>query len=187
MSINVEKGERKDVTKGTGIKNLKIGLGWDISKNSTSIDLDSMAIGLDSNGKCASKDDFIYFGKLTHPSGAIVHAGDNLTGKGDGDDEVITILLEKVPASIEKIIFAVSIYKAGDRKQNFGMVSKAFIRLVNIDDNVEIVKYDLTEDYSTFTTVVLGEIYRNNGEWKFTAVGEGKKVEIGAMAQLYGL
>lgn len=187
MVLNLEKGERANLTKGTGAKNIKIGLGWDVSKSASSIDLDSMAFALNNTGKCASQDDFIFFKNLKHSSGGITHSGDNLTGKGEGDDEVITVDFGKVPASVEKIVFAVSIFKASERKQNFGMVDKAFIRVVNIEDNKEIVKYDLTEDYSTATSVIIGEIYRKDNDWKFTAIGEGKKEEILGMAKLYGL
>ncbi len=188
MSINLEKGARADITKGTGIKKIRIGLGWDANApGGAPFDLDAMVFALNKDGKCATKEDFVFFNNLKHPSGSIVHSGDNLTGAGDGDDEVISIDLDKVPASIEKIAIAIVIFKATERHENFGMVKNAFARVINADDNKEIMKYDLAEDYSTSTTVIVGEIYRKDGEWKFSAIGEGKKVEIVELSKMYGL
>jgi len=188
MGLNLEKGQKADITKGTGIKKIKVGLGWDAqASGGAPFDLDAMTFLLNKDGKCASPDDFIYFHHLKHPSGAVTHSGDNLTGAGDGDDEVITFELDKVPATIEKMTLIICIYEALKRNENFGMVKNAFARVVNADDNKEIMKYDLSEDYSTSTAVIVGEIYRKDGEWKFSAIGEGKKEEIGGMAKIYGL
>lgn len=189
MSLNLEKGQKADITKGIGIQKIKVGLGWDATAPSASVqfDLDASIFALNTAGKCAVKEDFVYFGNLNHPSGAIKHNGDNLTGAGEGDDEVIDIDLSKIPASIDKLAIVIAIYKAADRKENFGMVKNAFARVVNVADNKEVLKYDLSEDYSTSTSVIVGEIYRKDGEWKFNAIGEGKKEEIGGITKIYGL
>ena len=188
MSLVLEKGQKVEITKGTGVKRINVGLGWDTNDPSGNpFDLDAMAFLLNKDGKCQSPDDFIFFHHLKHPSGSVVHSGDNLTGAGEGDDEVITLELDKVPATVEKVVFVICIYKASERKQNFGMVKNAFARVVNADGNSEMMKYDLTEDYSTMTSVVVGEIYRKDGEWKFNAIGEGRKAEIGEMARSNGL
>lgn len=188
MSLNLIKGERVDITKGTGIKKINVGLGWDVNQEGgAAFDLDAMAFCLDKNGKCTSGEDFIYFNHLKHSSGSIVHTGDNLTGAGDGDDEVIVFELDKIPTSIEKIAIVICIYEAAKRRQNFGMVSNASARVVNAVDNKELLKYSLTEDFSVETSVIIGEIYRNESEWKFNAVGNGKKAEINDMVKLYGL
>jgi tellurium resistance protein TerD len=190
MSLNLEKGQKVNITAGTGIQKIYVGTGWDVGNN---FDLDAMTFSLNKDGKCTSPDDFVYFGTpkingvISNASGSIIHNGDNLTGAGDGDDEVMTIDLPKIPATTEKIVVAICIYKAIERKHNFGMVKNAFGRIVNFADNKEFLKYDLSEDYSTATSVIVGEIYRNNGEWKFAAIGEGKKLEIGDLAKLYGL
>lgn len=187
--IMLEKGQKTELTKGNeGLNKILVGLGWDVNKfNSCAFDLDSSVFLLDENGKCKSEKDFIYFGRLNHDSGSVKHTGDNLTGAGDGDDEQIKIDLSKIPESVTKIVFAVNIYQASARNQNFGMVNNSFIRLVDEAKNVELIRYDLGEDYSTETSVIVGEIYRHNGEWKFSAVGSGHVGGTQALCSTYGL
>jgi tellurium resistance protein TerD len=174
MGINVSKGQRIDITKtNPGLNDVMVGLGWDVNDNgSSAFDLDALAFLLDANGK-AKDEDVVYFNNLKHASGAVIHQGDNLTGEGDGDDEQIEIFLNKIPASIERIAICVAIYEADSRRQNFGMVQNAFVRLVDNSNLNEIIRYDLSEDYSIETAVFMGELYRHNGEWKFAAKGEG--------------
>ena len=142
---------------------------------------------LGSDGKCPTDKEFVFYGNLAHTSGAVNHMGDNLTGAGDGDDEQIQIELSKVPANIEKIAFTVTIYDAEVRRQNFGQVSNAFIRLVDESNGTELIRYDLGEDFSIETAVVVGELYRNNGEWKFNAIGSGFQGGLAALCGHYGI
>lgn len=175
--INLEKGNRVDLTKTIpGLKHVGIGLGWDVKKGNDA-DLDAFAVAL-RGGKFTSNSDLIYFGHLEGVSGSIKHSGDNLTGAGDGDDEVINIDLSKVPADVDQIMVAVNIYQAESRRQNFGQIDNAFIRVFDQDTNQEICRYDLSEDYSSATGMVMGKVYLHNGEWKFQAVGEGKNGSI---------
>ncbi len=187
--VSLVKGQKVDITKGNeGLKQIVVGLGWDVNKyDGDNFDLDSSAFLLDENGKVTSDKDFIFFNNLRHPSGAVVHMGDNLTGKGDGDDEQIIVDLTKIPENIEKIAFAVAIYDADNRMQNFGMVSNAYICMVNKDTNEKMIRYDLSEDYSTETSMVVGELYRHNGEWKFNAIGAGYAGGLQALCNGYGL
>ncbi|MBF0337879.1 MAG: TerD family protein, partial [Nitrospirae bacterium] len=150
-------------------------------------DLDASVYLLGANGKVRSDSDFIFFNNLKSPEGAVEHMGDNLTGAGEGDDEMVKVDLDKIPADLSKLVFGVTIYDADKRKQNFGMVRGAFIRIVNQDDNKEVVRYDLSEDYSTETAMLFGELYRNNDEWKFKAIGEGFSGGHAAMASSYGV
>ena len=152
-----------------------VGLGWDVNQFDTGadFDLDTSAFLAGANGKCPTEKEFIFYGNLEHASGAVKHMGDNLTGEGDGDDEQIVIDLNSVPAEYDKIVLAVNIYKAYDRRQNFGLIKNAFIRLVDARNNNEMCIYNLTEDYSGMTAMLFGEVYRYNGEWKFNAVGQG--------------
>lgn len=176
MPINLSKGQKVDLTKGNpGLKNVMVGLGWDVNAfdSGADFDLDAAAFMVDSNGKCPTEKEFVFYGNLEHPSGAIKHMGDNRTGDGEGDDEQIEVNLADIPANIEKIAFTATIYDAETRRQNFGQVSNAYIRLVNVETNEEIIRYDLGEDFSIETAVVVGEIYRHNGEWKFNAIGSG--------------
>jgi tellurium resistance protein TerD len=187
VSVNVTKGQKVDLTKGNpGLKTLKVGLGWDVNKGSGSdFDLDGFVFGLNDQNKIPNSDSICYYGKLSIYNGAVSHSGDNLTGVGDGDDETITVKLPDVPADIHKLIIAVNIYQASSRSQNFGMVRNAFVRCYDGDTNTELMKYDLGEDYSTFEGVVFGELYRNNGEWKFGAVSNGFNGDINSAAAMY--
>ncbi|MCL2323240.1 MAG: TerD family protein [Oscillospiraceae bacterium] len=181
MSINLQKGQRIDLTKGNaGLSEIMVGLGWDPVDQKGSlfhrvyqIDCDASVLLLNENGKLKDNRDVVYFGNLTHPSGSVNHMGDNLTGEGEGDDEQIKINLNKVPQYVSKLVFVVNIYDAFNRKQNFGMIRNAFIRIVDVRNNKEILKFSLTDDYSQFTDVFVGEVYRHDSEWKFTAIGQG--------------
>ena len=186
MPINLSKGQKVDLTKGNpGLKNIMVGLGWDVNAFDTGadFDLDAAAFMCGSNGKCPTEKEFIFYGNLEHPTGCIKHMGDNLTGSGEGDDEQIVIDLDRVPSEYDKIVIVVTIYQAQQRKQHFGLIENAFIRLVDGKNDQEILKYNLTEDYSGMTAMIFGEIYRYNGEWKFGAIGQGTRDGgIGEMA-----
>ena len=181
MSVDLQKGQKVDLTKGNaGLKSLVVGLGWDEAPKKFSlfskqedIDCDASAILItESTGKLAGPIDVVYYGQLQHRSGAIRHCGDNLTGAGDGDDEQIIVELNRVPADYNKIVFVVTIYQARERKQQFGMIRNAFIRIVDADTGSELCKYNLSENYEGKTAMIFGEVYRYNGEWKFGAIGE---------------
>ena len=190
MAISLKKGQKVDLTKtNPGLKEVLIGLGWDTNKydGGSDFDLDSSVFMLGANGKVASDDDFVFYGNLKHKSGAVEHLGDNLTGAGEGDDEQIKIDLSKVPAEVEKIDFTVTIYEAEERKQNFGQVENAFIRVVDATNNKELIRYDLGEDFSIETAVVIGELYRNKGEWKFNAIGSGFSGGLASLGRNYGV
>ena len=190
MPINLSKGQKVDLTKGNpGLKNVMVGLGWDVNAfdSGADFDLDAAAFMLGSNGKCPTEKEFVFYGNLEHPSGSIKHMGDNLTGEGEGDDEQIEVNLADIPSNIDKIAFTVTIYDAEVRRQNFGQVSNAYIRLVNVDTNEEIIRYDLGEDFSIETAFVVGEIYRHNGEWKFNAIGSGFQGGLAALCGHYGI
>lgn len=190
MPINLSKGQKVDLTKGNpGLKNILVGLGWDVNAfdSGADFDLDAAAFMLSADGKCPTDKEFVFYGNLKHPSDAVNHMGDNLTGDGDGDDEQIQIDLSKVPANIEKIAFTVTIYDAETRHQNFGQVSNAFIRLVDESNGTELIRYDLGEDFSIETAVVVGELYRNNGEWKFNAIGSGFQGGLAALCGHFGI
>ena len=190
MAVSLSKGQKVDLTKGRpSLKHVLIGLGWDTNKydGGYDFDLDAAAFLLGPNGKVTKDEDFVFYNNLKHPSGAVEHLGDNLTGSGEGDDEQIKIDLEKIPASIDKIDFTVTIYEGKERQQNFGQVSNAFIRIVDEDTNEEFIRYDLVEDFSVETAVVVGEIYRKNGEWKFNAIGAGWSGGLHALGLNYGV
>ncbi|MDE5556437.1 MAG: TerD family protein [Ruminococcus sp.] len=190
MPINLSKGQKIDLTKtNPGLKNIMVGLGWDVNvfDSGSAFDLDAAAFMAGANGKCPKDTDFIFYGNLKHSSGAVEHMGDNLTGEGEGDDEQIKIDLSKIPQNIEKIAFTVTIYDADNRRQNFGQVSNAFIRIVNIDTNEELIHYDLGEDFSIETAVVVGELYKHNNEWKFNAIGSGFQGGLAALCGHYGI
>ena len=190
MAISLAKGQKVDLTKGNpGLSRLLVGLGWDVNKYDTGsdFDLDAAAFLLGANGKVTNDSDFIFYNNARHSSGAVQHMGDNLTGAGDGDDEEIKIDLSRVPANIEKIAFTVTIHEAEARRQNFGQVSNAFIRVVDEAKNQELIRYDLGEDFSIETAVVVGELYRNAGEWKFTATGSGFKGGLRALCVNFGV
>ncbi len=187
MGISLQKGQRVDLTKGNaGLSKIMVGLGWDPVEKSgggllgglfgskgAEVDCDASVIMLDSNEKMAKKEDLIYFGNLKSKCGSVVHTGDNLTGDGDGDDEQLIIELDRVPADIQKLVFVVNIYDCVRRKQDFGLIKNAFIRVVNGSDNQELIRFSLTDSYAGKTTLVVGEIYRSGAEWKFAAIGEG--------------
>ena len=190
MAINLQKGQKVDLTKGNPkLKNILVGLGWDVNAfdSGMDFDLDAAVFMLGKNGKCPTEKEFIFYGNLSHTSGAVNHMGDNLTGEGDGDDEQIKIDLSKIPENIEKIAFTVTIYDAETRQQNFGQVSNAFIHLLDETNDIELIRYDLGEDFSIETAVVLGELYKHNGEWKFNAIGSGFKGGLATLCEHYGI
>jgi len=189
MAISLQKGANVSLDKiAPGISKCLIGLGWDSrSTSGADFDLDASAFLLNENGKIVSDQHFIFYGALTSPCGSVLHTGDNLTGDGDGDDESIKIDLAAVPSHIAKIIIGVTIHDAIARAQNFGQVSNAFMRVVDEKSNEEVVRYDLSEDYSTETALIFGELYRHNNEWKFRAVGQGYEGGLHAMATNYGV
>ena len=190
MAINLSKGQKVDLTKGNpGLKKIMVGLGWDVNAfdSGFDFDLDAAAFMLGDNGKCPSEKEFIFYGNLTHQSEAVKHMGDNLTGEGEGDDEQIQIDLSKIPSNVSKIAFTVTIYDAEIRKQNFGQVSNSFIRIVDETTASEIIRYDLGEDFSIETAVVVGELYKNKGEWKFNAIGSGFQGGLAALCGHYGI
>ncbi|HOF67957.1 MAG: TerD family protein [Ruminococcus sp.] len=190
MPINLTKGQKVDLTKGNpGLKNIMIGLGWDVNAfdSGANFDLDASVFMVGENGKCPTDQEFIFYGNLKHKSGSVEHMGDNLTGEGDGDDEQIKIDLSKIPENIARVAFTVTIYDAENRRQNFGQVSNAYIRIVDTVTNQEIIRYDLGEDFSIETAVVVGEIYRINGEWKFNAIGSGFQGGLAALCGHYGI
>ena len=190
MPINLSKGQKVDLTKGNpGLKKIMVGLGWDVNRydSGADFDLDAAAFMLGDNGKCPTEKEFIFYGNLTHPSESLKHMGDNLTGEGEGDDEQIFVDLDKIPANVEKIAFTVTIYDAEVRRQNFGQVSNAFIRIVDEVSGKELIHYDLGEDFSIETAVVVGEMYRHNGEWKFNAIGSGFHGGLAALCGHYGI
>lgn len=190
MSINLSKGQKVDLTKvNPGLKNIMVGLGWDanVFDSGADFDLDASAFLLGENGKCPTEREFIFYGNLEHASESVKHMGDNLTGEGEGDDEQIQIDLTKIPANISKIAFTVTIYEADQRRQNFGQVSNSFIRIVDESNGSELIRYDLGEDFSIETAVVVGELYRHNGEWKFNAIGSGFQGGLAALCGHYGI
>ena len=191
MGVSLTKGGNVSLTKQAGAAGLTavtVGLGWDVrTTTGTDFDLDASAIGVKADGKVASDKHFVYFNNLTSPDGSIEHTGDNLTGEGEGDDEAIKVNLAAVPADVDKIVFPVSIYDAESRSQSFGQVRNAFIRVVNQADSSELARYDLTEDASTETAMVFGELYRNGAEWKFRAVGQGYASGLAGIAKDFGV
>lgn len=190
MAISLQKGQKVDLTKGNpGLSKIIVGLGWDVNRydGSADFDLDAAAFLLGDNGRVPSDSDFIFYSNLQHASGSVVHTGDNLTGEGEGDDEVIKVDLKSVPANISKVAFTVTIYDADVRNQNFGQVSNAYIRIVDETTGNEIIRYDLGEDFSVETAVVVGELYRYNGEWKFNAIGSGFAGGLYALCKNFGV
>lgn len=195
MSISLQKGQKVSLSKeGSSLSKLIIGLGWDevqqtkkgfFAPKPQAIDCDASAIVLQ-NGKLLNKADLIYFGNLKHASGTIQHMGDNLTGAGEGDDEQITVNLDAIPAQYDRIVLVVNIYQAVQRHQHFGMIRNAFIRIVDGKNNAEMLRYNLTDDYSDMTAMIFGEVYKNGNEWKFSAVGQGTNDPgLGELANRY--
>ncbi|RPA64799.1 TerD family protein [Gordonia oryzae] len=189
MGVSLSKGGNVSLTKeAPGLTAVAVGLGWDArTTTGTDFDLDASAIGLGANKKVLSDQHFVFFNNLRSPDGSIEHTGDNLTGEGDGDDEVINVDLAGVPPEIDSIVFPVSIYDADARSQSFGQVRNAYIRVVNRAGGAEIARYDLSEDASTETAMVFGELYRNGAEWKFRAVGQGYASGLAGIARDYGV
>ncbi len=189
MTVSLQKGGRVSLDKAApGLKNVHVGLGWDPrATDGTDFDLDASAFLVGESGKVRGDTDFIFYNQLKSACSSVEHTGDNRSGAGDGDDEVVYVYLDKVPADVAKIVFAVTIHEADARKQNFGQVGNAFIRLVNKDTGVEVVRFDLGEDYSTETAMVFAELYRSAGEWKFNAIGQGYAGGLAPLARQYGV
>ena len=190
MPLNLQKGQKVSLTKGNpGLSKVVVGLGWDVNAFDTGgdFDLDAAAFLLTDAGRVLDSRDFVFYGNLTHPSGSVQHQGDNLTGVGDGDDEQIKVDLSAVPANITKIAFTVTIYEAEARRQNFGQVNNAFVRIYNEATGEELLRYDLGEDFSIETAAVFGELYKNGGEWKFNAIGSGYQGGLAALCANYGV
>jgi tellurium resistance protein TerD len=189
MAISLQKGGNVNLSKeAPNLKKIIIGLGWDPrSTDGATFDLDGSAFLLKNDGKVRGDSDFIFYNNLKSTDGSVVHTGDNQTGEGEGDDERLEIDLTRVPADIERISITVTIHDADARRQNFGMVSKAFIRCLNAEGEREIARYDLSEDSSTETAMIFGEIYRHNGEWKFKAIGQGFNGGLGPLARSFGV
>ena len=190
MAITLSKGQKVSLTKGNpGLKHIVVGLGWDTNKydGGFDFDLDSAAFLLDENGKVNADTDFVFYNNLKHSSGAVQHLGDNLTGEGDGDDEQVKVDLSLVPQNISKIAFTVTIHEALERRQNFGQVSNSYVRVIDEDTNQELLNYELGEDFSIETAIVVCEIYRHNGEWKFNALGSGFEGGLEALCKNFGV
>ena len=190
MPISLKKGQKVSITKDNpGLSKVVVGLGWDVNAFDAGgdFDLDAAAFLLADTGKVSRQEDFVFFGNLTHPSGGVQHMGDNRTGAGEGDDEQIRVDLSSVPAQITKIAFTVTIYEAEQRRQNFGQVNNAFIRIYNEQTGEELLRYDLGEDFSIETAAVFGELYKNGNEWKFNAIGSGYQGGLGALCANFGV
>ncbi|GAB4079927.1 TerD family protein [Modestobacter muralis] len=189
MGVSLAKGGNVSLTKeAPGLTTAVVGLGWDARTTSGSaFDLDASALLVNSVGRVLSDEHFVFFNNLASPDGSVEHTGDNTTGLGDGDDEAIRVGLATVPADVDKIVFAVSIYEADARRQSFGQVRNAYIRVVNADDGVELARYDLSEDASTETAMIFGEVYRRGAEWKFRAVGQGYQSGLAGIATEFGV
>lgn len=190
MVIQLSKGQRVDLTKGNpSLDKIVIGLGWDVKQfdGGQEYDLDASAFLLNSAGKCRAESDFIFYNNLTSTDGSIVHTGDNRTGEGDGDDEQINMNLSKIPQDVNRITLVVTIHDAESRRQNFGQISNAYVRLVDENSGEEILRFDLGEDFSIETAIVFAELYRHGNEWKFQATGSGYQGGLGSLVRAYGL
>ena len=189
MAISLQKGGNVNLSKeDPSLKKVIIGLGWDPrASDGATFDLDGSAFMLRGDGKVRGDADFIFYNNLKSADGSVVHSGDNKTGEGAGDDETVSVDLTKVPADVDKIVLAVTIHDADARRQNFGMVGKAFIRCINANGDAEIARYDLSEDSSTETAMIFGELYRYGSEWKFRAVGQGYNGGLGPLARSFGV
>lgn len=180
MSVSLQKGQKVDLTKeNVGLKRIVVGLGWDaiekkglFSKSKADIDCDASALLCSTEGKLLDKKDIVYFGNLEHKSKSVIHMGDNLTGEGQGDDEQILVELKKIPSDYAKIVFAVNVYQAYERKQHFGMIKSAYIRIMDADTGKELCKYNLSESYDNMTAMIFGEVYEHDEQWKFNAIGQ---------------
>ncbi len=189
MGVSLSKGGNVSLSKeAPGLSAVLVGLGWDVrTTTGVDYDLDASAILVNASGKVASDQHFVFYNNLKSPDGSVEHTGDNLTGEGEGDDEVIKVNLATVPADVEKIVFPVSIHDAETRGHSFGQVRGAFIRVVNQDGGAELARYDLSEDAATETAMVFGELYRNGAEWKFRAVGQGYASGLSGIATDFGV
>lgn len=190
MAVSLKKGQKVSLTKGsTGLNHVIVGLGWDVNRFDTGgdFDVDAAAFLLTDSGRVSGQDDFVFFGNLKHPSGSVEHLGDNLTGAGDGDDEQIKINLAGVPSHITRIAITVTIYEPEARRQNFGQINNAFIRIYDESNGEELLRYDLGEDFSIETAAVFGELYKHNDEWKFNAIGSGYQGGLAALCASYGI
>lgn len=190
MAIQLSKGQRIDLTKNDPtLKKIVIGLGWDVKQydGGQDYDLDASAFLLNASGKCRTESDFIFYNNLRSPDGSVIHTGDNRTGEGEGDDEQIKIDFSKIPHDVEKVAITVTIHDAEMRRQNFGQIANAFVRLVNEDTGAEVLRYDLGEDFSIETAVVFCEIYKHGNDWKFNAVGSGYQGGLASLVNAYGL
>ncbi|TKI58172.1 TerD family protein [Brevibacillus antibioticus] len=190
MAVSLQKGQKVDLTKtNPGLTQIKVGLGWDTNKydGGGEFDLDVSVFLLNDQGKVEDDKHFVFFNNPSSPDGSVVHSGDNRTGDGDGDDEVIEIDLSKVSANIQKVAFTITIYDAATRNQNFGQVSNAYARVLSASNGEELIRYDLGEDFSIETAVVVGDLYRHGSEWKFSAIGSGYKDGLAGLARDYGV
>jgi len=189
MAVSLSKGGNVSLSKeAPGLKGVHVGLGWDTRvTDGSGFDLDASVFVLNDVNKVRSDADFVFYNNRTGANGAVVHQGDNTTGEGSGDDEVVAVSLAQMPADVQKLSFAVTIHDADARRQNFGMVSNAFIRVTNVDGGAEIARYDLSEDASTETAMIFGDLYRHGGEWKFKAIGQGFAGGLGPLAQSFGV
>ena len=189
MAISLTKGGNVNLSKeAPNLTNIAVGLGWNPrATDGQAFDLDAIAFLVNESGKVRADTDFIFFNNLKSSDGSVEHTGDNRTGEGDGDDEVIKVDLSKVPADVSKVVFCAVIYDGQARNQNFGQVANAYIRIVNTQSGAEVARYDLSEDSSTETAMIFGELYKNNGEWKFRAVGQGFAGGLGPLAASYGV
>ncbi len=189
MAVTLSKGGNMSLSKtDPALQRVMVGLGWEArSTTGADFDLDASAFLVQANGRVRSDDDFIFYNQLQSTCGSVQHTGDNRTGAGDGDDESLELALGQIPASIETVVFCVTIHDADSRRQNFGQISEAFMRLVNLDTGVELARFDLGEDYSTETAMIFGEIYRHQGDWKFRAVGQGFAGGLAALCGQFGV
>ncbi|CAG9612284.1 General stress protein 16U [Bacillus rhizoplanae] len=189
-AISLQKGQKVDLTKtNPGLSKVIVGLGWDTNKydGQADFDLDVSIFLVGANGKVGGGEDFVFYNNPIGANGSVQHLGDNRTGDGAGDDETIKVDLKNVPAHIERICFAITIYDGEGRRQNFGQVSNSFVRILDEEKNTELIRYDLGEDFSIETAVVVGELYRHNNDWKFNAIGSGFQGGLGALCKNFGL
>jgi tellurium resistance protein TerD len=189
MALSLSKGQNLSLSKtDPGLKKIVIGLGWDPrATDGQEFDLDASAFLLAETGKVRSDADFIFYNQMNSTCSSVTHTGDNRTGEGDGDDEQVKVDLTKVPADVQRVAITVTIHDADQRRHSFGQVGNAFIRIVNEESGAEVVRYDLSEDYSVETAMIFGEVYRHNGEWKFKAVGQGYSGGLQAMCHQFGI
>ena len=190
MAVSLSKGQKVDLTKtNPGLTKVVVGVGWDVNKydGGHDFDLDSSVFLLGDNGKVTSDSDFVFYNNANGGNGSVVHTGDNRTGAGDGDDEQVKVDLANVPANIQRITFTITIHDGEARNQNFGQVSNSYVRIMSEDSGEELIRFDLGEDFSIETAIVVGELYRHNAEWKFSAIGSGYQGGLAALAKDFGL